>query len=59
MTFTYPVDDIALEIDETVTLRVTSPTLPSSPLNAQLGINAFFMNTAELVILDSDSEYKN
>ena len=54
--FTFHVDSIAQELDETVRLRLTVFQSVLNRFAGQFDNSVFFLDTTDLVILDSDSK---
>ena len=57
VTFTFHVDSIAQELDETVRLRLTVSQSVLARFDGQFNDSVFFLDTTDLVIVDSDSKY--
>ena len=57
VTFTFHVDSIAQELDETVRLRLSVSQSVLNRFAGQFDISVFFLDTTDLVIVDSDSKY--
>ena len=56
VTFTFHVDHIAQELDETVRLRLTVSQSVLNRFAGQFDISVFFLDTADLVIVDTNSK---
>ena len=56
VTFTFHVDSIAQELDETVRLRLTVSQSVLNRFDVQFDNSVFFLDTTDLVIVDSDSK---
>ena len=56
MTFTFHVDAIAQEEDESVRLQLTVSQAVLNRFDGQFDNSVFFLDTADLTIMDSDSK---